>query len=622
MREWRGLSSGELRAAAAEWLAAFSESLEQAQYERAAAMMHADGYWRDLLTFSWNFRTLHGFGEIHAWLSSTFAANPAQGFRLEGEPVVAAIGEHSETLEFFFTFETALALGRGYVRLVGGADTSPPARAFTLLTSMRALKAFPEHTGRSRPRNGMRNSQSNGLPATESSRSDFKDKDPDVIIVGAGQSGLMLAPRLGQLGVRTLVVERSGRVGDVWRQRYRWLALHNDLSMNHFPYLPFPETWPAFLPKDKVADWLEFYAQAMGLDVWTNTTLVRAKFEPTERRWTAELRCADGAMRVMRPRHLVMAMGVSGLPSIPKFPGMDEFEGVIVHSSGPIDELDVKGRRVLIVGAGTSAHDIAQNFCLSGADVTLLQRTSITVVSLEPSAVRAYQMYRDNEGVRPITDTDMMAAAVPYPLLARLHGPLSRAMQKLDKELLDGLRSVGFLLDNGEDDTGFFLKLLRYQGGYYLNIGASDLIIEGRIKLKAGTGIDRLTAKQVIFSDGSALDVDIIVMATGYEPLQEQLRALLGSEVADRVGPIWGIGADGELRNMYAPTAQDNLYVLGGGFPAARFYSLHTALHIKADLEDLIIARPPRATTREQERASASSQPTETAPAGEPPVNA
>jgi putative flavoprotein involved in K+ transport len=206
--------------------------------------------------------------------------------------------------------------------------------------------------------------------------------------------------------------------------------------------------------------------------------------------------------------------------------------------------------------------------------------------------VRPYELYRQNDGVRPIADTDLIAASVPYDLLARLHRPLSHQMAEDDKELLDGLRKVGFLLDNGEDDTGYFLKLLRYQAGYYLNIGASDLIIEGKIKLKAGVDIERLTARQVMFSDGSAQEADIIVLATGYKPLQEALRVMFGDEVADRVGPIWGIGADGELRNMYARTAQEGLYVTGGGLPGARAYSQYTALLIKAALEGLLPPRP------------------------------
>jgi putative flavoprotein involved in K+ transport len=592
--DWKDLQSSELRRVAEDWLATFSQALEQERFEHAAGMIHADGYWRDLLTFSWDFRTVHGPAEVQSWLVHVFSRSPGSRFRVESDPTVAAMGVHRQTLEFFFLFETETALGRGYVRLVEGIINSGQKQAFTLLTTMKELKGFPERTGRNRPREDGSLSSGQRAAGHEERRTPpaCADGDPDVIIVGAGQAGLMLAARLRQLNINTLVVEKSERVGDVWRKRYRSLKLHNDVCMNHFPYLPFPETWPVYLPKDKLADWFEFYAKAMELNVATSTTLVHGEFDPITHRWTAHLKRADGTTRIIRPRHLVMALGVAGLPSVPKLPGMDAFSGIVVHSSGPTDDLDVEGKIVLVVGAGTSAHDIAQNFCLRGADVTMLQRSSVTVVSLEPSSVRAYQWYRDYQGLRPIADIDMMGAAVPFDLLARLHGPLSRSMQEADKELLDGLRKVGFLLDNGEDDTGYFLKFLRHQAGYYLNIGASELIVEGKIKLKASVGVERLTAKKVILTDGSACDADILVLATGYEPFQEHVRALFGSEVADRIGPIWGIGQDGELRNMYAPTAQENFFVLGGGLPEASYYSQFTALYIKADLEGMLATAP------------------------------
>jgi hypothetical protein len=572
------------------FLATLEGALAGGDYARVATMLHADGYWRDLLTFGWEFKTCHGADEIRTWLAEVFPSSPAQNFRLEGDPALGAIGEHRPTLEFFFKFETPIACGRGFIRLV------EETKAFTLLTTMQVLKDFPETTGRNRPRDDLRITarETESWRDRRNAARAFKDKDPDVIVIGAGQAGLMMAARLGQLGVGTLVIEKSARIGDIWRNRYHSLRLHNEICMNHFAYMPFPDTWPVFIPKDKLADWLEFYAESMELNVWTQTSFLDARYDDTDKRWTVRLRLADDSTRVMRPGHIVLAAGVSGLPSIPTLPGMNDFRGTIVHSSGDTDSLDVKGKAVLVVGAGTSAHDIAQNFYFRGADVTMLQRSSITVCSLEPSSVRPYELYRRNDGVRPIANTDMIAASVPYPLLARLHVPLSHQMAEDDKDLLDGLRRVGFLLDNGEDDTGYFLKLLRYQAGYYLNIGCSELIVEGKIKLKAGVDIVRLTERQVIFSDGRAIDADIVVLATGYKPLQEALRVMFGDDVAERVGPIWGIGADGELNNMYARTAQDGLYVTGGGLPGARAYSLYTAMLIKAALEGLL---PPRRQT-------------------------
>jgi putative flavoprotein involved in K+ transport len=604
LASWNGASASEQRQIAETWLAIFNEALRQRDYTRVSSMMHADGYWRDLLTFGWNFRNLHGIDNIGAWLAETFDLNAADNFRLESEPTIGAIGEHDNTLEFFFSFNTDIAHGRGYARLVEIPNSPGSVKAFTILTAMKELKKYPQATARNRSRDDLRMTSrelGNWRDRRNKARQ-FEDKDPEVVIIGGGQSALMLAARLGQLNVSTLVVERTERVGDVWRNRYHSLQLHNEICMNYFAYLPFPDTWPVYIPKDKLADWLEFYAEAMELNVWTKTSFLGGEYCNFAKQWTVRLRLADGSTRTMRPGHVVLAVGVSGIPSIPVFKGNDDFSGKIVHSGGNTDDLDVTDGSVLVVGAGTSGHDIAQHPHWRGANVTMLQRSSTTVVSLEPSSVRPYELYRQNDGIRPITDTDLIAASVPYPLLARLHRPLSWQMAEDDRELLDGLRKIGFLLDNGEDDTGYFLKLLRYQAGYYLNIGASELLIEGKIKLKVAVEIERLESRRVIFSDGSALDADIIVLATGYKPLQESVRAMFGDEVADRVGPIWGIGDDGELNNMYARTAQEGFYVAGGGIPGARAYSHYTALLIKAALEGLI---PPRLFTPHTEQKNA-----------------
>jgi len=597
LAHWIGATAVERRKIAAEWIETLATALARADYQRVAAMIHGDGYWRDLLTFGWEFKTLHGVEAITAWLTKAIASDssPPRGFRIDSEPSIGRLLEHTGTLEFFFRFETGLANGRGYARLVADPTAPAGAKALTILTAMHELKRFPQPTARNRPRDDLRIASrrlDNWLDRRTAARQ-FADMDPEVVIIGGGQSGLMLAARLGQLNVDTLVIEKTDRVGDVWRNRYHSLCLHNEICMNHFAYMPFPDTWPVFVPKDKLADWLEYYAEAMELNVWTKTTFLSGEYDNTDRRWTVRLRLADGSIRTMRPSNVVLATGVSGLPNIPEFDRADEFGGPIIHSSGNTDDLDPKGKSILVVGAGTSGHDIAQHLHWRGADVTMLQRSSVTIVSLEPSSVRPYELYRQNDGVLPIADTDLIAASVPYPLLARLHQPLSRQMAEDDKDLLDGLRKIGFLLDNGEDDTGYFLKLLRHQAGYYLNIGASDLLIEGKIKLKAGVDIARFGRRQVVFSDGTALEADAVVLATGYKPLQEAVRAMFGDEIAERVGPIWGIGGNGELCSMYARTAQGGFFVSGGGLPGARAYSHYTALLIKADLEGLIPPGPP-----------------------------
>ena len=571
------------------WMTAFSDALAQGEYERAAACFMPDGYWRDFLAFTWDIRTFQHPAEVAAALSVTHPASGAERFRLDGDAIHGRIAAFGETIESFFAFETRAGLGRGYIRLLADPQQPGSFKAETMLTTIQGLKQFPERRSRRQPgvdtgvpERGLENWLDRRMAARE-----FKDRDPEVVIVGAGQAGLTLAARLGQLDVDTLVVDRMERVGDNWRKRYHSLALHNQIYQNHLPYMPFPDTWPVYIPKDMIADWFEFYVTSMELNVWTKTTFLGAEYDEAAKRWTVRLQKSDGTVRTMRPSHVVMAVGVSGIPKMPKFKGQDEFAGTLMHSSRFDSTLDVAGKTALVVGAGNSAHDVAQELELRGADVTMLQRSSTTVVSIEPSSSRATTLYRDNAGARPIEDLDLMGASIPFDLQRQLHKPLSHSMAEADKDLLDGLRKAGFRLDNGEDDTGFYMKLVRYLGGYYLNVGASDLIIEGRIKLKHSP-IERLTATEVVFSDGSTLAADMVVLATGWQPLQEAVRAMFGDAVADRVGPIWGLGSKGELRNMWSRTAQPGFYVMGGTLTMCRSFSRYTALLIKATLEGLV----------------------------------
>ncbi|WP_315835636.1 NAD(P)/FAD-dependent oxidoreductase [Bradyrhizobium prioriisuperbiae] len=573
----------------AAWLADFEAMLNRGDLSDLATLFHPDGYWRDLLAMSWQLRTFHGTFQIERGLRGVEGKQRPRSFRFRGEATQGQLGEFGATVEGFFTFETDLAYGRGYLRLAQSDSTEESGYlAVTLLTAMAELKGFPERRGRHRDRTFARAVEGNSDNWLDRRQADiaYRDRDPEVIIVGAGQAGLALAARLRHLDVDALVVDRDERIGDVWRKRYHSLTLHNEICTNHFPYMPFPDSWPVFIPKDKLANWMEFYADAMEINVWARTEFLGANY--ADGRWTTRLRTPEGGIRVMRPSHVVLAVGVSGLPNIPGIEGLDEFEGTVIHSSGQTNDIDTLGKSALIVGAGTSGHDIAQDLHLRGAHVTMLQRSSTTVVSVEPSSTRAYELYQRNEGVRPIEDIDLMSASIPYDLVRRLHGPLSRRMAEDDHDLLDRLRKVGFELDNGEDDTGFFLKLLRRLGGYYLNVGASDLIADGKIKLKSGVTLERLEGKRAVFSDGSILDLDLLVLATGYKPLQEAVRALLGDEIADRVGPIWGIGADGELCNMFCATRQDGFYVMGGTLTLCRSFSRYTALIIKARLEGLV----------------------------------
>jgi cation diffusion facilitator CzcD-associated flavoprotein CzcO len=352
------------------------------------------------------------------------------------------------------------------------------------------------------------------------------------------------------------------------------------------PYMPFPPSWPTYIPKDKLANWFEAYVDAMELNFWTGTEFEGGAYDEARGHWTVTLRRADGSKRTMHPRHVVMGTGVSGIANVPDIPTLDRFKGTLLHSSRYEDGENWHGKRAIVIGTGNSGHDIAQDLHSSGAEVTLVQRSPTLVTNIEPSAQLAYATY--NEGT--LEDNDLIATSMPTPLAKKTHVMLTEQSKELDKELLDGLRRVGFKLDFGEAGTGWQFKYLTRGGGYYFNVGCSNLIVEGAIKLKQFEDIDSFTADGAQMKDGRAIAADLIVLSTGYKPQEYLVRKLFGDGVADRVGPVWGFGDGFELRNMYARTGQPGLWFIAGSLAQCRINSKFLALQIKA-IEQGILPR-------------------------------
>jgi hypothetical protein len=238
------------------WLAQFWRAL--GNEAALKALFHADGYWRDVLAFTWDIRTIHGSGAIAAGLSARASRTGASGFALAPNRTAPRQVTRAGTpaIEAIFCFETAQGRGSGVVRLVtAGEDV----KAWTLLTALDELKGHEETVGRARP-TGQSYSRDfrgpNWLDLRKRAQA-YADRDPDVLVVGGGQAGLSIAARLTQLRVDTLIVDREARVGDNWRNRYHALTLHNQVQVNHLPYMPFPPNWPTYIPKDKLANWFE-----------------------------------------------------------------------------------------------------------------------------------------------------------------------------------------------------------------------------------------------------------------------------------------------------------------------------------------------------------------------------
>ncbi|MCY4258837.1 MAG: NAD(P)/FAD-dependent oxidoreductase, partial [Rhodobacteraceae bacterium] len=544
------------------WLQNLETGLAKGGRE-VAALFQEDGFWRDLISHTWNIKTCEGRDEIAAMVDTVAGDIQPAGFRLRGDA-----SSSDGITEGWFDFETLCGRGEGYVRLKSDG-------AWTCLTALKELKGFEEACGASRD-TGVEHGQVRGRLTWKERREREETTlgysgQPYVLIIGGGQGGIALGARLRRLGVPTLIIDRNDRPGDSWRNRYKSLCLHDPVWYDHLPYLPFPDHWPVFSPKDKIADWLESYTRIMELNYWTRSVAKSAQYDEAEGIWTVEVE-RDHHPVTLRPRHLVLATGMSGVPNMPDIPGMESFKGIMCHSSAHegSDAHRGSGKRAVVIGSNNSAHDICHDFWENGIDVTMVQRSSTLVIRSETLMDLGLKALYSEQALANGIDThtaDILFASLPYRVLPSLQKPIYDRAEILDRDFYDGLRRVGFMRDRGDDDTGLFVKYLRRGSGYYIDVGASRLVANGEINLKTGQITD-VTEGGVIV-DGEEIPADILIFATGYGSMNGWAEQLIGKDVADRVGRCWGLGSgttkdpgpwEGELRNMWKPTRQEALW--------------------------------------------------------------
>lgn len=565
---------------AQQWVDVLLASAADGDLEGASGLFAAGGTWRDLLGFQWDFKNWTGAEEVAAALLEALAAVPVGELtvRSDREP---RYEEDGSQLTLFLRFESERGPSEGFARLGRDAE-SGSWRCLYLLTQLKELAGFPEQSGPQRPLgkdHTITPDRVNWATAREAER-DFAEADPAVVILGAGHGGLALAARLGAHGIPTLLIERNRRVGDNWRDRYPSLALHDPVGADHMPYLHFPSTWPKFTPKDKFANFLEYYVDALDLNVWTGSTVVAAEFDDGQRQWSLRVTREDGTERTLAPRHFVIATGLNGSPNLPAIAGAEEFEGTVIHSGDYPGGAQWKGKKALVVGAGVSGHDVIQDLYESGAEVTLLQRSATYVINGETFHDINFANYLEGS-TEELLDADLIAASIPWGQFMSLGKMVTDMAREQDAELLEALQAQGFAIEYGPEEAGVVALHIAGRDGYQINMGASDLIADGRVGVRSGVTIDSLTATAAVLSDGSSLDADVIVMATGYGKILDMVRPLLG-DLADNIRPIYQVGEDGELSVVWRRCGQDGLWFMTGIIQTARYYSQLLALQIEA----------------------------------------
>jgi len=552
----------------------------------AAGLFHDESYWRDLIFLTWNIHTSEGPAQIKDMLDEQLAdALPVKISRDEKETVTANDG----VMEAWLTMETKHARGEGQIRIRDG-------KVWTFLATSYELKGHEEPLGERRAKgvdHGAFRQRKNWAERRQQEMEELGYKtQPYALIIGGGQGGIGLGARMRQLGIPTIIVERRERAGDSWRHRYKSLCLHDPVWYDHLPYLPFPPNWPIFSPKDKIGDWLECYTKLMELNYWASTECKSARYDEAKQEWEVTV-IREGKPVVLRPKQLILATGMSGKANIPSFPGQDVFKGEQQHSSQHPGPDAYAGKKVVVIGSNNSAHDICAALWEVGADVTMVQRSSTHIVrsdSLMEIGMGALYSEQAVAGGMTTRKADLTFASLPYRILHQFQIPLYDKIKERDAEFYQKLEARGFKLDFGVDGSGLFLKYLRRGSGYYIDVGASELVIDGSIKLKAGQ-VTHLTENSVVLDDGTELAADLVVYATGYGSMNGWAADLISQEVADKVGKCWGLGSDtpkdpgpweGEQRNMWKPTQQEALWFHGGNLHQSRHYSQYLSVQIKA----------------------------------------
>ena len=576
---------------ASRWLAAFDAALAKGDVPAAVALFAVECYWRDLVSFTWNIKTMEGQPSILAMLEATLSDVKPAGWRVESEKTLPDDG----TIEAWINFETAVARGIGHLRLKGG-------KAVTLLTTITELKGYEEPRGERRDKgveHGAFRNRKNWLERKiEEEAALGTTAQPYCVIIGGGQGGIALGARLKQLGVPTIILEKNKRPGNSWRNRYKSLVLHDPVWYDYLPYLPFPDHWPVFTPKDQLGDWLEMYATVMGLNYWGSSECLGARFDEASGGWVLRV-SRDRKETTLTCKQLVFATGAYGPPREITLPGAERFAGEQYHSSKHVSGERFAGKHCIVIGSNSSAHDICVDLWESGADVTMIQRSPTTVIRSETLMEVGFgELYSEAAVKNGITTdkADLTFASTPFRLLADEQRPLYEEIAAVDADFYERLGKSGFLYDFGEDGSGLLMKAFRTGSGYYIDVGGSELIASGEVKVKPGVEVKEIRERSVVLTDGSELPADLIVYAIGYQTMDVNVARLISREVADKIGHCWGYGSgvpgdpgpwEGEMRNLWKPTAVPALWFHGGNLHLSRHYSLYLALQLKARYEGI-----------------------------------
>ncbi|KAI1614844.1 hypothetical protein EDD36DRAFT_166345 [Exophiala viscosa] len=547
--------------------------------------------WRDVFALTGTMRTIYSPERIARAWSKTCDERRAEKFTLiPGSAMPVRLDKDVGWVNVSFTFcnrRCPAAQCMGYLSLI--LDQAGEWKIWLIRTVLEQLEGYDDvdqlQSGR-KVSNGehVPNGHTNGVNghATTNGTND-SPKHFDCVIVGAGQAGLSTAGRLEALGISYLVLDKNAQIGDNWMTRYDSARLHTAREYNHLPFdRTFPLPYQEFLTKYDLARGYKDWVGKFGIDknIAFDTTLDSGSWDQARETWTLNLR-RQGTAQTLTCRYVVMATGGGGqIPMMPTYPGQEDFQGTVLHSVDYKSAEPWQGKAGIVIGTANTAHDVAEDMVEAGlSSITMVQRTRTYVLPAGYFKVISDRSYNENVST---VDADRESYSMPYAITRHMSRKALHAAAEKEPERFDALEKAGFKVEPFGDIMYHICEKL---GGHYMDVGCSDKIAKGEIKMKAGALPTNYTRTGLAFSDGTEIPADVIIFSTGFVGnMRTEVAQIFGKEVGAQADDFWGLDEEGELKGVFKRTGQPNLFYMGGTIGHSRYFSRFPALLMKADM--------------------------------------
>ncbi|KAF2169740.1 hypothetical protein M409DRAFT_20155 [Zasmidium cellare ATCC 36951] len=575
-----------------------AKSTLQQLYKPNIRSLADNAIWRDSFAFSGTFRTFFGPDKIlQTWQDLTKQSMPNEFQIDDGSPFIMRLGPEMSWIQATFSFHIHGARPSRCSGTIGispaNASTNSDWRIWLLCTVLEQPEGFPdvdrlETAPKEVPNSNVSDSAicqyaMNGSHSITAE--DSKSLSLDCLVVGAGIGGLCMAARLKALGLSYIVVEKHEEIGDVWtKDRYDSVRLHTSKHYNQMPGTPptFGKDDPYLLTGQQLSDGFKRFAEMFGVNtnVMTSTCLEKAEYNERERVWSAQLKRQGQALRI-RSKHIVLAIGDMGhKPNVPMYEDHDTYKGDIIHARAWKNATPWKGKRGVVIGSANSAHDVISDMDKSDFEsITLIQRSRAFVLPGSTFSALVDPVYNENT-LTDVSDRILLSLPLSIQRLEAMAG--IRAMADLNPTKFDQMEANGFKTRRYGDLWG---QIYESQGKHFFDIGAGDLIANGRVKVRSDALPVAYTESGLLLDDGTRIDADVVVFATGYTSnFRSTTHEIFGPEVSRHLRPFWGLDAEGEVLGAWRQTGHHGIWYTGHGFAHARYYSRFVAIQIKADI--------------------------------------